>query len=235
MPIPKLVQLTSWSYSRFSDYVKCPAMAKYKHIDRIKEPGNAAMDRGTAIHLECEKYVKGELKKLPESMARFPKEFAALRKLGTVLCEQSWSFTKAWEEPCSPTDWNRAWVRIKVDAHWLVVKKVGKVNQTTVHIVDYKSGKESDDHRLQRDLYALGAFHTYTDAVAVVAEHWYLDQGTIAGDKVLYTRTGDMAKLQQQWDNATHSMLNDKRFATQPGKQCGWCFYSKNKHGDCKF
>ena len=30
--------LTSWSFSRYSDYKTCPLKAKLKHIDKIQEP-----------------------------------------------------------------------------------------------------------------------------------------------------------------------------------------------------
>ena len=61
-PPPKMI--TSWSFSRYSDYQQCPAKAKYKHVLRMKEPPNDAMARGTAIHTMAEDYIKGKLNPL---------------------------------------------------------------------------------------------------------------------------------------------------------------------------
>ena len=67
--------LTSWSFSRYQDYKSCPAKAKYKHIDKLKEPPSPAMERGAAIHNLCEQYVRGTLAKLPPELKLFKDEF----------------------------------------------------------------------------------------------------------------------------------------------------------------
>ena len=48
------------------DYHKCPALAKYKHVLKLKEPDNEAMAGGTLAHKQAEDYTTGKLKKLPE-------------------------------------------------------------------------------------------------------------------------------------------------------------------------
>jgi hypothetical protein len=206
------------------DYFKCPALAKYKHVDKLKEPDNPYMAGGAQAHKESEEYTLGKLKKLPERLKRFSKEFAALKKAKAVV-EVQWCFDKNWE----PTSWfgPTAWCRIKVDAHTL--------KGTEVHIVDHKTGKEHEpDHGWQRDLYALGAFLTYPYATKVVAEHWYLDAGVARGGDVVYT-PADIPRLKKEWVDRTTSMLSDKRFAPRPGRHCGWCFFSSAKGGPCRF
>jgi hypothetical protein len=42
--------ITQWSYSRLKVFESCPKKAEYAFIQRIKEPGNKAMDRGKDIH-----------------------------------------------------------------------------------------------------------------------------------------------------------------------------------------
>ncbi len=56
MPRKRIQKITAWSFSRYGDYQKCPLMAKFKAIDKIKEPSNKYLKRGTAIHKEAELY-----------------------------------------------------------------------------------------------------------------------------------------------------------------------------------
>lgn len=58
-------QFTSWSNSRYNDYAKCPARAKYKHLDKLPEPKSGYMDRGIEIAKMEEDFFKGNLKTLP--------------------------------------------------------------------------------------------------------------------------------------------------------------------------
>lgn len=221
MPIPKLVQITAWSYSRFNDYEKCPALAKYKHVDKLKEPDNPAMAGGTVAHEQAAGFTIGKLKKLPAVLARFHKEFAALKKAKAVV-EKEWAFNRQWE----PVGWFApdAWLRIKVDAHSL--------KSTVVSIVDHKTGKEREDHVLQRDLYALGALLMYPYATVVKAAHWYLDAGVMRESTY---KAADLERLKREWVDRTTRMLSDKRFAPQPGNHCRWCFFSSAKGGPCRF
>lgn len=73
-------KITSWSFSRYSDYKQCPLKAKLKHVDKLKEPPNEAMARGAAIHNIAEKYIKGEGRTLPAELKQFGAEFKMLRK-----------------------------------------------------------------------------------------------------------------------------------------------------------
>lgn len=74
-------QLTSWSFSRYSDYKQCPLKCKLKHIDKISEPPNPAMARGAAIHNLAEDYIKGKVPKLAPELVLFKDEFSRLRKM----------------------------------------------------------------------------------------------------------------------------------------------------------
>lgn len=115
----KTPQLTSWSYSRYSDWRQCPLKAKLKHIDKIKEPGNAAMERGSKIHEDAERYIKGTAVKLAPELALFKDEFKMLRALYKkkalpMVVEDNWAFTATWTETAW-NDWVNCWVRIKLD------------------------------------------------------------------------------------------------------------------------
>lgn len=223
MPTAKLVQIEAWSFSRWRDYEKCPLLAKFKHIERRKEPGSAAMDRGGDVHKLAEKYALGQMKNMPEELQRFEQEFKQLVK-DSPKTEQEWAFTKDWIR----TGWfdKNAWLRIKMDAHY--------VKGSVVYVIDHKTGKpKPDDDPLQIELYHLGALLMYPDCTKVVAKLWYLDQGTEEVVEVKNTPT-QVEKLKKIWLKRTRAMLNDTRFAPTPGNHCSWCHFSQRKGGPCE-
>lgn len=230
-----MAALTAWSFSRFKDYEKCPAYCKYKHVDKIKEPDTEHTAHGTEVHEAAERYVTGKLGKLPKILAKFSVEFKETKKRKPKV-EQEWAFDRDWR----PVGWfsPEAWVRVKVDCHYLTVEKKGSSGGgrfacTTVHVIDYKTGKVREaEHSEQRKLYALGAMLMYPDAVAVHVEHHYLDHGEIAEEQYPATQ---LDELKTYWLNKTKKMLKDKLFRPQPGRYCEWCFYRKENEGPCKF
>lgn len=232
---------TSWSWSRLQDYHKCPLKAKLKHLDKIKEPSNDAMERGSAIHKMAEDYVLGKLRTLPAELRTFKDEFAKLKKMYKakklpVAVEGEWAFASDW----SVTDWRDwvgAWVRIKIDCTHFV-----DVNLLVV--TDWKTGKMDDrntaDYLLQLDLYALAALlmHQQNKDLVVAPRIGYLDHGVTfpAADSepILYTQK-DLPRLIKEWGKRVKPMMADKRFAPKPNSSCKWCYYSKAKNGNCKF
>lgn len=221
MPIEVIQQITAWSFSRWKDYEKCPRFAKYKHVEKLKTPGSAAMDRGGAIDKSIERYLKEPLSTLPSECNSFKKEFSALKKL-KPLCQQDWAFDSSWIK----CDWfgAAAWLRVKMDAAKLV-KKVAKV-------IDFKTGKQYDDHRLQLELYALAAFLVFPAAEVVESNLWYTDLGK--EDPVTFKR-GQLHTLQEAWLNRIATMMKDKRFAPRPGNHCSYCPFSNGKGGPCEY
>jgi RecB family exonuclease len=71
MPTPQPKKITSWSFTRYNTYSQCPAKAKFKFIDKLKEPDSPQMQRGTDIHKLAENYVKGEIVRLPKELVLF--------------------------------------------------------------------------------------------------------------------------------------------------------------------
>lgn len=245
MPIKVKQRITAWSFSRFKDYIKCAFYAYCKHVLKHKEPEGPAMAVGSRVHELAAQAVQPANKKKPlvRELSAFKPEFDALRKSGVqVLCEQEWAFDADWK----PVSWfaKQAWVRIKMDAHWLEQTaskmkpgragvKAFSMRETTVHVVDYKTGKiYEDDHALQRSLYAVGALLMYPDAVEVVVAHWYLDLGE---ERTETFTAGQLPALQKQWLASTKKMLADTTFKPEPGNHCRWCYLSKARGGPCVF
>jgi hypothetical protein len=222
--IPIVPHIDAWSYSRWQDYLKCPAFAKYKHFDKIREPGNKAMDRGTAIHKLAEKFARAKANvKLPVELECFEEEFREVQKTKLVLCEQEWAFTNKWDS----TDWfsDAAWCRVKVD----LVYTQGKI----LKLRDHKTGKINPAHDGQLSLYALAGLLKYPELDGVEVQNWYLDHGIIMPEKIKIYTHADVPALKKEWAAKVKPLLSDRRFSPKPSSACVYCFFSKGKNGPC--
>ena len=233
-------QITSWSFSRFSDYRQCPAKAKYKHVMKMPEPSNPAMERGILIHKLAEDYIKGKLRALPSELVKFMNLFKALRalykkKIRTMDVEESWAFTKDWGKT-RYDDWTGCHLRIKMDC------ASQDDDPSTLVIRDWKTGRYRDEQNesyvLQLSLYAVGAFHTHKHVKTVIPQLVYLDHGIVypsaSTQKTSYTRK-ELPMLTKDWERRVKPMLNDTVFAPTPSDHCRWCHYRKSNGGPCQY
>lgn len=229
MPVRKVKQLTAWSYSRYSDWRTCPKKAFFKHIQRIKEPSNKAMERGSAIHKEAEDYAGKRTAKRPASLNRFKDEFKHLRKISKhLMLERSATVDRNWEET-EWDNWAKAWLRAKFDVCY-----VDPEDPTILVIIDHKTGRmRPDQHGEQLDLYAALGFKLFSEVQTIRAEMWYLDDGEVLPRG--YWRKIDADRLVKLWEKNVKPMMADKTFRATPSNACSWCFYSKAKGGPCEF
>ena len=242
--------ITSWSYSRYQTYKQCPLKAKLKFIDKIKEPPNDAMARGIEIHDKCEKYIKGEIKRIPKELKSFHEEFKKLKSLYgkrakknsyQMVVEDNWAFTSTWDQT-RWDDWVRCWVRIKLDcAHHL--------DGETLQITDWKTGKfrpeNNEDYIEQLELYALAALLLHDHIQVVKPRLVYIDEGVIypaplsKDEKRLTFTRSDIGKLKGLWTKRVGPMMKDKKFPPRANNFCRWCHFRKsnaaNGGGQCKY
>lgn len=227
--------ITSWSFSRWSVYEECPAKAKYKFIDKLKEPGSAAMDRGSALHKQCEDFLKtgGRVPKEVKLIADTLKDF---KKRG-ALAEADFTFTKDWKAT-RWDDWNNAWCRIKAD---VTIAPVIDDEVPTAEIHDFKTGgekklanKDFGEYYTQLELYGLAGLLTFPTAQVVKSSLVFIDHGVNIENPDIYKR-GDEKKLMKKWEMNTKRMLADTTFKPKPGNACRWCHFSKSKNGPCAF
>ncbi len=238
--------LTSWSFSRYTDYKTCPLKAKLKHVDRMKEPPSAAMERGNTIHNLAENFVKGLLPKLPPELKGFAEDFKTLkgiykRKTFPIIVEDQWAFTAEWDD----TEWNNwaeCWLRIKLD--------VAHYEEHVLYVTDWKTGKHSDfkatEYAEQLELYALAALlKSQREDVEVMPRLGWLDEGFYTypqdkeGNYISYNRA-DIPALKKLWATRTKAMMSDTRFAPKANSTCKWCWFgqsgkAKGGPGLCKF
>jgi CRISPR/Cas system-associated exonuclease Cas4 (RecB family) len=231
----------SWSFSRQRDYAVCPEFFKHKYIDKLEESVNDAMIRGTLIHNLAEDYVLGYTQKrddknrkigpkkkvttLAPELSQFEDEFKMLRKVKAQV-ELMLTYTKDWAEQCEWTDWNRAWVRVKVDA--MYVRK-----DNVLVLIDHKTGRIKTEHREQLSLYAIAGFLDQLNIKKVSTELWYIDHGQIVDEE--YSRD-QLDALISIWSKRTKGLLTDTTFKPTPSDEsCKYCPYKKSKGGPCRF
>jgi CRISPR/Cas system-associated exonuclease Cas4 (RecB family) len=228
--------ITSWSFSRLNDYRTCPLKFKLKHVDKLKEPGNDAMDRGNLIHKLAEDFVKGKTPRLAPELKLMEVELKKLKALYkkkalAMAIEDNWAFTSDWEE----TEWNNwihCWVRIKLDcAH--------HEDETTMVVTDWKTGKYNETNNVeyseQLELYALAALLLHPHIETVKPRLGYLDHGIwfpTPGTKqevdLTFTQA-DIPRLKKLWAKRTKAMLSDTTYPPRPNDKCTWCHFGQTK------
>ena len=230
----KFATLTSWSYSVYGQYIKCPLSVCFDKVQkiRIKEPDNPAFIKGDRIHKCAELQIRpGKVPALEPELNK-PKLKALLAKFRKMKAavELEWAFDKAY----NPVSWfdKTAWLRMKTDVCADTVKP------PVVDIVDWKTGKQYDDHREQRSLYALGGLQLVqlgklaggSKDVKLSAAHIYVDTGITATEDFAMK---DLAPLKREWATRIKSMMEDTTYPAKTGFHCRYCRFAKSKGGPC--
>lgn len=253
-----------WSFSLYSTYRECPLKAKFRAIDKIKEPGSVHMDRGNDIHKLCEDFIKGAItvkqlkdgakltthkpwpisKAMVDELTRLRKIYANRNKLAAnamqPAVEDTWAFAKDWEITVY-NDWKNCVLRVKLD-----VGEFFKEGKKIVYVpTDWKSGRfyeeKNEEYVEQLELYALAAMVVYPHIDEVRPRLVYADIDVVYPDpdKPLVFTRDDIEPLKKLWAKRTRPMLNDTRFAPRPGNYCTRCFHRKsnaaNGGGQCKY
>ena len=229
-------KITAWSFSRWNDYNKCAKFAFFKHVLRLKEPGNEAMERGGRIDELATEFAKANPKKrvkCPPELKTFEKEFRDLQKRVT-MSQEEWAFNREWRR----TGWfdKDAWCRVKMDCAYVDEQRLvaGKKRRILV-VIDYKTGKERDYHEDQMLLYALAGLLVEEGVDGVEVQLWYLDLGVQRPDEQRVFMRSELAGLKKVWEGKTKPMLSDTRFQEKAGRHCAYCHFRKANGGPCKF
>lgn len=229
--------VTAWSYSRFRDWQKCPLFFKLKHLDKLPEmaPGevNLPMQRGIEIGEALDKYLRKETAKLPPECKPLAEQYKELRSIKNLQVEQQWGLTKDWA-PCAWNDWDRCWVRIKMDISF------HDLPTNLVKVIDNKTGKfkpqENASYMEQLDIYAAGAIGIHPAAKGVEAELYYSDHGIVFPMEGPLEYSAAQAKAAQaKWTLRVAPLFADRKFTPRPSRACQWCPYSKAKGGPCAY
>lgn len=225
--------IRSWSFSKLSDFERCPGYVKLKYIERIPEPERPlpagktehANDRGSRIHDAAEHFVDGTGPFVRE-LTSFQVEFNHLRDLyanGKVSLEGEWGMDEDWEI----AEWNTAWHRSKLDA-------LVHTSETTAVVVDYKSGRKFGNelkHGQQLQLYTVNTLLRYPHLEQATTELWYLDQNDITS--MTFTRNQGL-RFKLGFEQRGHALTSATEFPFKPSTfACRWCAYG-DQGGACK-
>jgi CRISPR/Cas system-associated exonuclease Cas4 (RecB family) len=209
------------SYSKLSLYETCPDQLRYRYILGLPSPPGAAAQRGTKLHSSAEGYLLREKTTINKALRPIVKALRETRD-NNPLVEHKLAFTRglekvvAWESP-------DAWFRMVLDAAYRL--------KGTGYVQEWKSGKVYDDHKSQREIYAIGAFHVWPSIRKAVATTHYIDQDQAVP---LYMDRERATLLTWHLNHRLEVMEQDKRFGPRPGFYCRWCPYSRSKGGPCK-
>lgn len=212
-----------WTYSRLSDYEKCPAL--YAGRYKAKWPGfkpaqHPAAERGEKIHGLMEQTVKGG-KKLTGALDRYNPYIADLLKTYPhIETELPLGFDAQWH----PTEWRSAtlWLRAKMD--FFGMKK------TVAKVVDWKTGGIYGNNADQVRLYAGMTFERFPSVKKVEVELMYLDQRQGISEEIA---RADWPDKREEFTRRATAMLTATTFPLKPGAYCGHCAFSVEKGGPC--
>lgn len=227
--------IPTWSFSRLAVFEQCPYRAKLAYIDKAPEPprvsdrGEHPLDRGTRVHEDAEKFVRGQLEHLTKELLPFEEEFLRLRMLhreNKVILEEEWGFTKDW----APVAWNhpQIWGRSKLDA-------MIQLESNQAVIIDYKTGRMAGNeikHADQGQQYQLAAFMRFPSLEHVTVEFWYVDQDDMTSVK--FTRDQGLRFFKNINDRALR-LTGATEFPPKPNTfNCKWCPYGPRGTGLCE-
>lgn len=215
----------AWGFSKLDTYWTCPRKFMYAFIEKIKDEGSPAMDRGSKVHSDIEEWLNGWVKELPmEAQLHFKAELEDL-KTKDFKAEAAWGFNPDWTKR---KDWfgKDCWLRAKVDAHYLTA------SQDDLVVIDFKTGKYRVPSTDQVELYAIAGSAVYPQAKRVRAEFWFIDTGeTYAKD---YTRE-ELHALRTKFEKYVEPIYADRTFSPIPSRECRWCQHSRTKGGKCQY
>lgn len=218
--------IDAWSYSRLSTYESCPRRAKFLYIQKLPQADSPAMERGSRIHEQAEKYLKGTAE-LPNTAVWQPwKEDMLSLRIAGYEAEKNIAFDSNWNvcEYFGPS----TWVRMRMDATGIT---------HCPEAIDYKTGRPYHTHAEQAELYGIAAYLTAPDpedVEEVLVSFWYLDIPNII-ERTYHA--DEIPGLQDKWTARANVMLTDTEFKPNGCKaSCGkfsGCEFAANNGGQC--
>lgn len=206
------------SYSGKSLYKKCPAQWKDNYIDGNRGEGNAASERGTALHLKLEEFFLG---------GPYPSGDKCLSKWQKYMEELATHNPSAEAEVAVDKEWNQVSFDDKT-GHFRGKKDLDILGAGVKKIYDWKSGKIYPDHVYQGQAYtALDA----TEAGEYEVTFVYLD--IPLHTQVWNYSQAQKAKFREGIDKEIQVIRLDEEWKPNPGDHCHWCRLNWRNRGSC--
>lgn len=242
---------TTISPSRAGDFQACPLLYRFRVIDRLPEPADAVMVRGTLVHAVLEDLFAEDAPSRTVERARelLPHEWERLRgqhpRLGELFTAEQAAEESAWlassldlldsyfslEDP----RWVEPEAREQRLEHTLdsgltlggVVDRLDVAPDGRIRVVDYKTGRAPDPRfegraLFQMRFYALVVWRT-RGVIPTVLQLLYLSDRTV----LEYTPSEHELlvterKLVALWDAITESLARGE-FQPRRSAMCQWC------------
>lgn len=226
--------ISAWSYSRLSTWVQCPFKAKLLMIDKLKEPTNAAMERGSEIHKKLERFMDGDTSKPFKEMGPYKKYLNGLRKDKKKYEAFATEMQVAFNKDLKQVDWFAwdAWLRAILDLYILEDDK-------KAIIIDYKTGRRRNEHVEQADMYAAIFYllnkDTFDKKGELEVKFLYVDQPNI---EEMFEKTYNLKTCEKhlkRFLKMGEAMTKDKAFVKKPSNNCKWCHFRKANNGPCSY
>jgi len=222
-------KLVPWSFSRLKDYEQCPFRAYEVHVNKNRGPQGPYMARGEQIHKMAEDYVMkcagGGKPKVPEALAKYKGEFAAMLKRSRLVVQTELKFglTIDW----SPTDFfgRDVWLR----GVWDLVL----LDPAGVDVVDHKTGKVYPETTDQLRLYAASALAWQPMAPKARAQAWHLDMPPQTGLHTFDVSRKQSLSIIADFERRVRRMSADKQLPATPNAKCKWCHLRRSEGGPC--
>ncbi len=221
----------SSSFSRASDFEKCPLFFKYRHIDKIEDPrpkipgAEHPLDRGTRLHTLAENYVQTPRMKCPPELEQFKDRLDKLRILyerGWVALEERLAFDKTWNE-VEYLDFENVIYRMVADVRI-------RPSKDKIIAIDYKTGKKDGNevkHHDQCMEYATSYALVNQEIQEFTIQLWYFDQPLSVGNPTIkvFTREQVLANFPKMRERHT-KVIDAELFPAHPSMfACRFCPY----------
>lgn len=226
--------ISAWSYSRLSTWTQCPFKAKLLMIDKLKEPTNAAMERGSDIHKKLEVYMSADKGKVFKEMGPYKSYLSHLRKNKKNYKAFATEMQVAFNKELKQVDWFAwdAWLRAILDLYILE-------DDSKAIIIDYKTGRRKNEHVDQADMYAAVFYllnkDTFNKDGELSVQFLYVDQPNIEEmlEKTYNLKTCE--KHLKRFLKMGKAMTKDEAFIKKPSNNCKWCHFRKSNNGPCNY
>lgn len=214
-----------WSFSRWNVKRKCDARYELQYLQKLPQPPSIHLERGIDVHEKGQYYLEDTIRRLPVAYKEFGSEMRAIKKLGATA-EGNYAFTKSWNS-CEPTDWNNAWLRVKIDAEVFHPRKRPAGHLATLTQIDFKTGRAYPDTADQSELYAVTGFLRHPKVNTIDTEFWYLDSGEVVN--YIYSRD-EYPELKKKWQARGQELLAARQFPpTKSAYICKYCPFRSDK------
>lgn len=221
--VVRFAKPTRTSFSALSTFEECPKRYEISYLHGVENKVGAAAERGTRLHLACERFLKNEIpiQKLPLDFKRIREELEKYR-LVNAKAEEVWLCTH--DGTYQEVEDEHTRFKAVVDIHYRFGDKL--------IIRDLKTGQSYPEHDDQLQAYALLGFSRYPDVKEVIVAPLYLEG---LGSEKTYT-VDDRPYLLAFWQVRWGNLFAATEYPANPApKTCRWCSYRASKGGPCDY